>query len=428
LFLIPFAFLLFLPFGWIYAYYQNLTVIGDGETADFSQIRKEAWKLAKVWPKQNHLVLLILSLFVLPVFLNVEITVAQLPGLIQTLFGTETIFSMSGGHLMNSTLQAVVFGLTYLCLDPIVKTVYMLRCFYAASRQSGADLMAELRAFAPIRKAVVILIAVLLFVCAGKDARAANSTEPDAGPVVNNAEKLDQAIQREISKTEYQWRMPRKLSVNHKESWLEEFFDRIGETLRKWFQPVRRWLKNLWDWLEELLSRRDTSPGRHPMGAFAAKRSLILILIALVISLIAILAYRIWKRRKAQSKVIVAQAIAATPDLTDEATVANELPEEGWEALARSLLTQGDLRLALRAFYMANLSYLARSEMITIAKFKSNRDYLSEVRRRGLNQPEILPSFQDNVSLFENAWYGMHEVTPEILDRFAQNQQRMKFA
>jgi hypothetical protein len=49
--------------------------------------------------------------------------------------------------MLNTTFFATAFWLTYLCVDPIAKAVYVLRCFYGESLRSGEDLKAELRNF-----------------------------------------------------------------------------------------------------------------------------------------------------------------------------------------------------------------------------------------------------------------------------------------
>ena len=64
--------------------------------------------------------------------------------------------------------------------------------------------------------------------------------------------------------------------------------------------------------------------------------------------------------------------------------------------------------------------------MISIARFKSNRDYERELRRRGHSFPDLLPVFGDNLESFERIWYGLHEVNRELVDRFAANVERMK--
>src|SRR4029079_1349495 len=47
----------------------------------------------------------------------------------------------------NTTFFAVIVGVTYLCLDPLLKAIYVLRCFYGESLSTGEDLKVELRRF-----------------------------------------------------------------------------------------------------------------------------------------------------------------------------------------------------------------------------------------------------------------------------------------
>ena len=47
--------------------------------------------------------------------------------------------------IIGLTFLAALAGLTYLCLNPLVKAVYALRCFYGRAIESGQDLKAELR-------------------------------------------------------------------------------------------------------------------------------------------------------------------------------------------------------------------------------------------------------------------------------------------
>src|SRR6266545_7514166 len=131
------------------------------------------------------------------------------------------------------------------------------------------------------------------------------------------------------------------------------------------------------------------------------------------------------KRKRIPQTALVAQPVAAVPDLEDENTDASQLPEEGWYKLAREFMARGDLRMALRALYLASLSHLASSQLITISRSKSNREYLNELRRRALSDPLLFDALAENFALFERAWYGMHEVTEEHLNRFTTNQQRI---
>jgi hypothetical protein len=89
-------------------------------------------------------------------------------------------------------------------------------------------------------------------------------------------------------------------------------------------------------------------------------------------------------------------------------------------------MAAGDLRLALRALYLASLAHLGQRELIVIAKFKSNHDYARELRRRAQAREALLAAFGENVSEFERAWYGMHEVTRDHFEHFNANVERIR--
>jgi hypothetical protein len=200
LFLLPVTMLTVLPFAWTYAFFQNALVFGDGndETeqaklgvpAHVVHAIRQAAAEAGRWPLQNHLVIWLTSpflvvaaaglflvllpvvgevapqwtgvllylytgLFVLalvplsPLGIAIAVNLASLitamPLLLQMLLGIDTMFARSPSTLANSTFFAVVCGLTYLCMDPVVKAVYVLRCFYGQALHTGEDLQVALR-------------------------------------------------------------------------------------------------------------------------------------------------------------------------------------------------------------------------------------------------------------------------------------------
>src|SRR6266404_3480108 len=51
LFLLTIAFAILLPFGWTYAFYQNVTALGDA--GELRQVFKRAWRQPRLWPLQN---------------------------------------------------------------------------------------------------------------------------------------------------------------------------------------------------------------------------------------------------------------------------------------------------------------------------------------------------------------------------------------
>ena len=155
-------------------------------------------------------------------------------------------------------------------------------------------------------------------------------------------------------------------------------------------------------------------------------QGLLFISIAIVVSALAIFLFRLWRQRQRRAGAILSEAIVPTPDLTDENVGADQLPEDGWIKLGRELLDRGEMRLAIRAFYLASLAHLAGRSLITLAKFKSNRDYEMELRRRGHALPDLVPVFGENVSVFDRIWYGLHEVNHELVNQFAANVERIK--
>ncbi|MCK5437999.1 MAG: hypothetical protein KAI90_08280, partial [Desulfobulbaceae bacterium] len=145
LIVLPLSVLLAIPFGWCYAFYQNVSVLDDLEDDDVKSLIKRSWDQAKLWPAQNHILLAVFSALGLIVFINLGMTIFLIPQMLNKLLGIETMFTMSRFWVLNTTFFAATCSVTYLCMDPLVKTVYVLRCFYGASLKSGEDIKIELK-------------------------------------------------------------------------------------------------------------------------------------------------------------------------------------------------------------------------------------------------------------------------------------------
>jgi hypothetical protein len=364
------------------------------------------------------------------VFLNWVVAGLTLPHLIKMLFGIESVFTRSTFGLLNTTFFAGMAGLTYLCVDPILKTVYVLRCFYGESLASGEDLRAELNSVASQPMAAIVVLLLGLF-CASP-LQAADTPVPATPPARVSVSSsvppadLDRAINRTIHEDKYTWRMPREKIVepDTQEGMMARFFDKVGAMLRKWARVAADWLDK---WLRKLFQHPQTysSSAASGYGWIESLQILLYGLVAVVLASLAIFLYRVWRDRRTPA-VVASEPIQPVPDINDENAGADQLPEDGWTKLARELLERGELRLALRAFYFASLSHLAARNLISIARFKSNRDYERELRRRGHSFPDLLPVFGDNLESFERIWYGLHDVNRELVDRFSANVERMK--
>ena len=136
---LPASALLAIPFAWCYAFYQNVLVHADEDYRSLKQICGNAWLQASLWPRQNHVLLLVLMLFGNVVFINLAVAIFIGPHLLKKFFGFDSVFTLSGLNVINSTFWVSVWGLAYLCLDPLVKTAYVLRCISGASLTSGQN-------------------------------------------------------------------------------------------------------------------------------------------------------------------------------------------------------------------------------------------------------------------------------------------------
>jgi hypothetical protein len=416
-----------LPFPWVYAFYQNVTALTDGETAEIRKPLRRAWRQAWLWPGQNHIILGVLLAFGLFVLLNIVTVFVALPHLLKMFLGIESAYTQSTSAMFNTTFVAAVFGLTYLCVDPIAKAVYLLRCFYGESLETGEDLRAELRLFgAPAR--ATALGALLVIALATGGLRAAEGppagTPPQpAQPASISPPALDKAIDEVIHKSKYTWRMPREKVVEK---------DAGENAVTRFFQKAGNWIRDALNWIAERLDKwfGRRSPGessrKSGWGWVSALQLFCVALLAVVVSALAIMLIRMWQRRQRQPAPLAAESIARAPDLADENVGADQLPEDGWIKMGRELLASGEFRLALRAFYFASLAHLATRNLLSIAKFKSNRDYESELGRRGHSLPDLRSKFGENVMVFDRSWYGLHDVDKEMVEHFLSNVERIK--
>ena len=93
--------------------------------------------------------------------------------------------------------------------------------------------------------------------------------------------------------------------------------------------------------------------------------------------------------------------------------------------MAGEFAEKGDLRLAMRALYLGTMAHLADCDLITIKRYKSNREYECELRRRAHEHNELLSLFSHSLGFFERVWYGMYRVARPEYDRFAASHRKM---
>jgi hypothetical protein len=433
LFVVPLALVIMLPLAWVFSFYQNFTALG-GEPGGLGDSCRAAARQASHRPGQCYLVLGLLSLFTFLVWLNLLSAMAWLPDMLKTLFGVETAFTQAGWKsILNTTYLACSCALTYVCVDPLIKSVFALRCFYGQSIQTGHDLKSELaRLRAPASPSLAVLAVMAFFSLAGTVL--AVPPEPPPTPAVSPAE-LNHSIDEVLQRREFAWRMPREKPKDNEaapKSWFDRALGAVLDIMEDAVKYCLHSLGTMLKWIGKMIGKlwpasgsAESEAGGLASGWQSALQMLLLILIVGIAAILAVLLIRLWQRRY-KKQVVTAEAIAATPDLNAENVTADQLPEDEWLRMARELMAQGNFRLALRALYLAGLAHLAAREFIAIAKFKSNRDYEMEVLRRARAQPEVQKAFSQNVAIFDRVWYGLHEVNQAGVEEFQSNLARIR--
>lgn len=286
-----------------------------------------------------------------------------------------------------------------------------------------------MRTFGIISARLVACMAAMALSLAFAGAACAAAPMPEQAETTSVApDKLDRAITTVLERPEYSWRLPRyEEQVTEESSFLTEFDKALSAWFKKGAKAVLRVLEKVFRWLDKMLKKlfRQEHPDKPlDLTWHDSIRFLLFILLALAASIAAILLFRLWKRRKA-GKTVTAVAVAAVVDILSEHVEADKLPSDEWMKMAREFLDKGEFRLAIRAMYLACLAHLAYREKLSIARFKSNREYIAELDRRAHDNPDMLDAFRQNVRIVEQVWYGTHAATEQTVDVFTKNENRI---
>ena len=409
---LPPAALFAVPFGWVFAYGQSATVLGDE-----GRLHDEAVAQAKLWPEQNHLGLLLIAIVAGCAWLNLGAAFYVVPWLANRLLGIDNIFGFSGWWFFNTTFLASVSALTWLAVDPLVKAFYTLRVFHGRARRTGEDVRVELNLARRLRPSRTAAALVLWFGLAGwppeTGMRAAEPAVAAANAVPTA--QLDRAIDEVLAGSDFRWRLPPPVVVNPAQDGPVKRFLRQGvEWVRGAFRAIGRGWKQLEEWYDRHFSRAEAKEVSGRSGSGAATevlRVLLYLFIAAAVLLIGwVVVLMVKQAKRNAAPLLTARAVArAAPDLRDENVQAALLPADGWLALAREQAGRGEWRLAWRALYLATLARLAAEGLLSLAKFKTNLDYERELRRRALSRAEVVARFAARRRGFEEVWYGREQ-------------------
>jgi len=180
--------------------------------------------------------------------------------------------------------------------------------------------------------------------------------------------------------------------------------------IQKWINKLLEWLASVWP--------SPSLPAEASNAAAPLKSVLQVLIYAAVIALLGFLIYKfapyIARRFGSETKesrgdrVILGERISAEES-------AHDLFSE-----AEQLALRGDLRGAIRKGYLAALCELSDRKLIQLARHKTNRDYLRDVRGRS----ELHQNMSGLTGAFESNWYGLRDSEQQDWEDFRNGYRR----
>jgi hypothetical protein len=398
LIVLPLALLATFPFAWAVSFYRQFSLAGrDGVPGPFSR----AWEAARFAQGPYWVHLSVLSLGALLLYANLLALAIITAQLATSIFGVESLNASPGALLRNTALHFAILVGIYLCVDLLLDAASVLQGFYGRSRSTGEDILAALR-----RAAAGLAVAGVLF--------GAGPVRAQEGSTATVA--LDQAIDRTLQNREFAWRTP--LAPGEAPAFLKAIssaFLSIRDALERFIEAIARWLTREDSQFPADAKSRPVWPVQNWLIALSVLAAALLIFLLLGRG-----------RRRPGPKKMEPAAGPASVDVGDETVVATAFPEDEWLRMADELLSQGQLRLALRVLHLACLRSLSERGLISVTRWKTGMEYFDEVRRRSRQAPALAARFRQNLGLFELGWYSQHPVELAMIDAYRQGLEEIR--
>ena len=307
------------------------------------------------------------------------------------------------------------------------------------SRGSGADLLSRLASAREMRmkkewgdhgsltKVALIGLLAGTFSLTGafsQEIKTGTASEPQSENA--GAERLRVEITETLEQKKYQWQFSRRTlesEADKEESWLSLRLREIAASARNLLDAAETWFETM---MKKLMKRGmkgpDVSDGANAKFLKSLSSGASLALVLVILGLLAWLVVSLYRKYRSNPKVEIRdEGFTGMIDLESEEIVATQLREDEWMRLAREQIEKGEERLAVRALFLGTLAHLGERGMLRIARFKSNRDYRTELILRARSQSTLREAFDENTILFERVWYGLHRLGTGSVDYFLKN-------
>lgn len=395
LLVMPFAMLSLLGWPVASAFFRTLALEPGGGTWPVRSGLRRAFASAGERYVENVVAFLTLAALTVVVWLNVLVAMVLIPALWKLVTGYETDWSrMQTASIFG--MFAIASVATWLLVDPWIQTFCLLRVFYQNARRDGGDLLRDISRLAA---AGLMCLAIL------------------SGPAKASQESAQETMRHGISHAaqseDYGWLRPQQdgsqsgfladAAQKMKDGW-----DYASKRIAGWYKAFQYWLRDLLRDSQSPQDDKDSSPPR------TQELRWILAIIAVMICG-GIIALFLGGRKAKTAGVSDAAAGRTNADVLNEQILPSDISQEEWLRLALEYLANNQTRLAARAFYLANLSYLGRQSLLSLSLSKSNELYERELARRP-NSTDLSSAFVASNRLYERAWFGMRELGADQMD------------
>lgn len=246
-----------------------------------------------------------------------------------------------------------------------------------------------------------------------------------------NVKDFDRAADKVLKERRYEWRTPKPKRPPEESSVTGNFFWEAMKAVAEGVKTVFEAVERFFNWVGDLFDSGDKDPFEKKKDRsdfdLSWLQALLWLALAGLLCYLAIQGWRAWQKAGlAEPLPAVAGARVGREEIAREELSGAEMPEEEWLRLAGELRAQGELRLALRAYFLASLSALGSRQWLRLKAFKSNRDYEIELRRRAPARADLLGLFSGQGREFERHWYGSWPVDEAGLSSFGEKSRQVR--
>lgn len=176
--------------------------------------------------------------------------------------------------------------------------------------------------------------------------------------------------------------------------------------------PISKWLNEQWQrflrWLSDLFGEEESVTVTVSEGTL----NLIPILASLLLALTLAYVFRsLFFDLAAEARLSGGDDEGGEPITAEQAF-----------ARAQNLSRGGDYRSAVRYLYLSSLLLLDERGMLRYDRSKTNHEYLRSVA----GQPELAEPLREVVDVFDNVWYGYHNVDEESFQHYSARVEELK--